>query len=301
MGGIYTDIFNAQVDAQKDWVEERKEEERKVQLNNCYTHTWRVNPLTGGIDSYHFRCKHWRTCPNCYHVKQGELINRVHNAFHEHDTLYLYQGTEEFVTAVVRQIISDNYIRFPIADGCIILATEDIGVECFAIGNSDGLDYNLLTNTPIGKRITGYLGKTEKEEETEKEIIPDEYKQTVYVDEYVAPSVPLLELYELQINTLDILTRMIMDEQKEVSLQQRIDFVQEQFMAYCKENGYPIIKLYTKKHVIDSREDNWLLLRKTTSIVIYKRLEDYSNKQRCNQFIQYLLSKTLENVTVIVT
>lgn len=99
-------------------------------------------------------------CLRCAERRKRYLERLACNALWDHGSLKVIEGNAERVNKLCRKLGKDNYQRRPTTKGVTLLVRPDKTDEGREITDiDDGLDWDLLSNTPAGENISGNLGR----------------------------------------------------------------------------------------------------------------------------------------------
>lgn len=151
-------IVDIDFDAVQDLSTEELEHNMRVEL--CGK-TWgiRIKSPKGFWYRLRFFCGYVNECPICRQRKADKIRREMLNAGLEY--LYVYLCSPEEAKELCEQVGTENYRRFPMADGQFTMVYKD---EEGVVGKGKRfqemeLDLYDLCVAPKGKRITGKLGK----------------------------------------------------------------------------------------------------------------------------------------------
>ena len=143
---------------------ERLAERRALRLKNCGKLAPRINAEEKGFKWYPFYCNNYRECPKCRDRRANEMREDIERALYS-DSVFYIVTTEEISSEITQDLPKSDYKRFPMGDGKVALFSSDPfpGGEKLDKLSVAYLPWTEIVTTPSGSRISGSLGKYEKE------------------------------------------------------------------------------------------------------------------------------------------
>jgi hypothetical protein len=252
--------------------------ERAKMCMKRFAHSY--GPVSGLYGQTWWKCGLWRECDTCLNDRAVKYKDALEKALYKlHDTgqiIRMVELSQAEAIAMARQRPKSEYHRFPMMNGREMFffipqneGEEEMGIKFYYNAEKDVIDWRVIVCTPAKKRVSGGLGITGKERDTENLTLIVQPRSVTD-----APAKARIEANKVTMQETADLDPTPTKSDVEAAMELRLKKTDD----YLKSKGYEVMRVQPRCMYIDLTEVDWQAQYHDIAITDYDQCDNYAHR-----------------------